>query len=236
MSAQTKGQTWEDDETLCMLTLWAEPEVQAELKSKVLARRVAAAGYPLRDGEACRDKVNRLRRSYRQYRDETRKSGSGTEELPIWYSILDAVDGDKPKTCPLSTLDTGNLTDSCSLSSSTSSSNSEREWKLNWRKLKVRARSDSQCSSNSGVKLRTAAAQRSRDKRFIPPTRNGPINTTSEKRVCIRVCIGVWLWVSKACFSPVSNSEKCDKHTQWGFRECLHQAPDNAIVSISATQ
>ena len=110
-----------------------------------LARRVAAAGYPLRDGEA--------------------------------------------------------------------NSNSEREWKLNWRNLKARARSDSQCSSNSGVKLRTAAAQRSRDKRFIPPTRNGPINTTSEKRVCIRVCIGVWLWVSKACLSPVSNSEKCDKHT-----------------------
>ena len=96
MSAQTKGQTWEDDETLCMLTLWAEPEVQAELKSKVrnkpiysrLARRVAAAGYPLRDGEACRDKVNRLRRSYRQYRDETRKSGSGTEELSFWVLNL----------------------------------------------------------------------------------------------------------------------------------------------------
>ena len=44
---------------------------------------------------------------------------------------------------------------------------------------------------SSGVKLRTAAAQRSRDKRCIPPTRNRAINTTSEKQVCIRVCIGV---------------------------------------------
>ena len=48
MSAQTKGQTWEDDETLCMLTLWAEPEVQAELKSKVrnkpIYSRLARAG------------------------------------------------------------------------------------------------------------------------------------------------------------------------------------------------
>ena len=65
----------------------------------------------------------------------------------------------------------------------------------------------------------TAAAQRSRDKRFMPPTRNGPINMTSEKRVCIRVCIGVWLWVSKACLSPVSNSEKCDKHTHRGAKD-----------------
>ena len=40
MSVQTKGQTWEDDETVCMLTLWAEPEVQDELKKKVRNKRV----------------------------------------------------------------------------------------------------------------------------------------------------------------------------------------------------
>ena len=113
---KTKGHNWEDDELVCFLNLWADPDVQLELESKVrnkpvyvrLALQVAAAGYPARDGDSCRDKVNRLKISYRKLRDEGRKSGQGANEnLPLWYEIIHAVEGNKAKTCPVSTLDTG---------------------------------------------------------------------------------------------------------------------------------
>lgn len=72
------------------------------------AIQVAKAGYTLPDGNACRDKINRSRKQYRDIRDQTRKSGQGTEDdIPFWFNNVKTIMGDKPATCLVATLDTG---------------------------------------------------------------------------------------------------------------------------------
>ena len=76
-----KGTNWTDEELRALLIMWVEPESQDQLlgihRNKVfyekLADRLVSAGFPRRSGQSCRDKVNRIRGSYRTLVDRQNK-------------------------------------------------------------------------------------------------------------------------------------------------------------------
>ena len=64
----SKGSNYRDDELRALLLAWAEPEVQKELNGMTRNKPVfeklaelAKAGFPRRTGQACRDKINRIK-------------------------------------------------------------------------------------------------------------------------------------------------------------------------------
>ena len=103
-----KGTNWTDEELWALLIMWVEPESQDQLlgihRNKVfyekLADRLVSAGFPRRSGQSCRDKVNRIRGSYRTLVDQVRRSGQGRDDDPFWFEIIDPVLGTKPATEP----------------------------------------------------------------------------------------------------------------------------------------
>ena len=108
----TKGANWADEELRHLLVIWAQPEIQEELNSKLrnkpifarMAAQLARDGFAARDGQACREKINRIRREYRLMLDSSRKSGQGNEDdLPCWFEIVHAVLKNKPSTSPVAT-------------------------------------------------------------------------------------------------------------------------------------
>lgn len=79
---KVRGRTWEDRETRLLLEKWGDENVQLRLKSCTRKKPIwqdicdflTACGYEDRDGEAWKTLLHTLVTTYRQYKDELKKT------------------------------------------------------------------------------------------------------------------------------------------------------------------
>ena len=95
-----RGSTWNGQETLVLLDLWGEKNIQKMIASsgcrnkdifKSLAQQLADLGFNIRAWDRVRDKINRLKGDYRKIKDKERKSGAESVVKPPWFDTMDMV-------------------------------------------------------------------------------------------------------------------------------------------------
>ncbi|XP_078582788.1 uncharacterized protein LOC144865722 isoform X2 [Branchiostoma floridae x Branchiostoma japonicum] len=95
------ARNWAADETRTLISLWAEPSVQKELKNayrnryvfEMIARQMCQAGWQ-RTWKQCQRKIKELKLRYRRARKVIKNGGNGPSVCPF-YSQLYAVLGNK---------------------------------------------------------------------------------------------------------------------------------------------
>ena len=103
---------WTEEETLKLIELWGEDNVQAQLEgckrnAQVFERiscEMKDIGYD-RTGVQCREKIKKLRGEYKKIKDKKGKTGEGNKPWK-YFEYLDSVLGHKPATCPPIVVDT----------------------------------------------------------------------------------------------------------------------------------
>ena len=103
---------WTEEETVKLIELWGEDNVQAQLESctrhgsiyQSLATKMQAAGYS-RNAVQCGDKIKKLRAEYKRTKDNNGLTGRGTRKWK-YFDQLDAILGHRPATAPPVVLDT----------------------------------------------------------------------------------------------------------------------------------
>jgi hypothetical protein len=103
---------WSEDETILLINLWSEDNVQAQIEGcrrnrevyESLARQMGEAGYN-RTGVQCREKMKKMKADYWKIRDNNNETGRARWSTAI-FEALDKILGEKPATCPPVVLDT----------------------------------------------------------------------------------------------------------------------------------
>ena len=98
---------WSKDETLKLLTIWSDENVQAQLEGckrnqdvyRKISSELEEAGFN-RTLQQCRDKLKKLKSEYRRVKDKQQHTGQG--RYPEWefFDVMDGVLGHKPATKP----------------------------------------------------------------------------------------------------------------------------------------
>ena len=122
--------SWTEDETLQLLDLWGDANVQAQLEGcqrnkrvyEKISKEMEAVGYK-RTAVQCRDKIKKLRAEYKRVKDHNGLTGRGTRKWR-YYDSIDAILGHRPSTRPPIVLDTSS--DTILLDSKQSSEHSKR--------------------------------------------------------------------------------------------------------------
>ena len=73
---------WPEHETLCLISIWGEDSIQAQIEGCTrnkevydrIAEQMREEGYS-RTGVQCRDKVKKLKQDYRKIKDNNYESG-----------------------------------------------------------------------------------------------------------------------------------------------------------------
>ena len=81
--------TWSDEETIKLVELWGEEEIQALLEGCTrnkhvydkIARGMGEAGYE-RTGVQCRDKIKKLKADYKKVKDSNDETGRKRKVCP----------------------------------------------------------------------------------------------------------------------------------------------------------
>ena len=111
-SGNSRGNNWTDSETFALLDQWADETVQTELegnpRNQAIYERIASALREhdiIRSANQCRDKIKKLKASYKKAKDNNGKTGKGRS---IWkfYDIIDRVLGHRPASQPYAVIDT----------------------------------------------------------------------------------------------------------------------------------
>lgn len=103
---------WQEDETLCLIALWSEDSIQAQIEGckrnkevyEKLAAQMQEEGYR-RTGQQCREKIKKLKGDYRKIKDNNNETGRARRSTRI-FEALDRILGHKPATHPPIVLDT----------------------------------------------------------------------------------------------------------------------------------
>ncbi|KAK7888843.1 hypothetical protein WMY93_024403 [Mugilogobius chulae] len=105
-----RGQTWAKEEVECLIEIWADEHICAQLSSthknaeiySIFSKQMRERGY-LRSVEQCRTKTKKLRQQYIKIRDALSKTGSSTKvkDKFVWYDALDKILGTKPDVEPV---------------------------------------------------------------------------------------------------------------------------------------
>ena len=104
--------TWTDEETIKLVELWGDEEVQALLEGCTrnkhvydkIARGMMEEGYE-RSGVQCRDKLKKLKAEYKKIKDGNKETGTKRKNWKF-YDCMNGVLGDKPATRPTTVIDT----------------------------------------------------------------------------------------------------------------------------------
>ena len=106
--------TWSRNETLKLIEVWEEDNIQEQLEGchhnrevyMHIARQLNQCGYE-RSFEQCREKIKKLKEEYRRIKDRLEESGQGRDEEAQWsyYEAMDRILGHKPSTIPESVVD-----------------------------------------------------------------------------------------------------------------------------------
>ena len=108
---------WTDEETVKLIDLWGEEDVQAELESckrnkhvyERISQGMMAANYE-RNTVQCREKIKKLRAEYKKVKDSNNISGKGRKTMKF-YEKLNEILGHKPATRPAIVVDTSAITE-----------------------------------------------------------------------------------------------------------------------------
>ena len=117
--------TWTESETLKLIELWNEDNVQSQLEGckrnkavfESISRRMNDASFE-RTANQCREKIKKLRAEYKKVKDNNNQTGNNRKTCKF-YERLDNVLGSKPATRPPIVIDTFE-------SSSTNNSDSQK--------------------------------------------------------------------------------------------------------------
>ena len=103
--------TWIDEETLKLIELWGDEQIQALLEGctrnrhvyEKIAEGMKEAGYE-RSGVQCRDKIKKLRGEYRKIKDNNNETGRNRKNWKF-YDPLNEILGSRPATQPAVVID-----------------------------------------------------------------------------------------------------------------------------------
>ncbi|KAK7919282.1 hypothetical protein WMY93_010566 [Mugilogobius chulae] len=103
LQEERKKVTWSDKETVLLLEIWGDPQVQHDLKRiphnspvyNEIAEKLAACGYR-RSADQCYTRIKRLKALYRNCLEKLDKGGDKSDFK--FYNILDKILGSQPST------------------------------------------------------------------------------------------------------------------------------------------
>uniref|UniRef100_A0A3Q1IBE2 Myb/SANT-like DNA-binding domain-containing protein n=1 Tax=Anabas testudineus TaxID=64144 RepID=A0A3Q1IBE2_ANATE len=100
-----RGQTWSREEVQCLIDIWSDDYIQAQLSTThknsyvyaQFSKRLREKGIE-RSAAQCRIKAKKLRQEYIKVRDALNKTGSSGKEKDKfpWFDDLDKILGTKP--------------------------------------------------------------------------------------------------------------------------------------------
>uniref|UniRef100_A0A672GFN0 C2H2-type domain-containing protein n=1 Tax=Salarias fasciatus TaxID=181472 RepID=A0A672GFN0_SALFA len=110
LGAMNRGQTWSKEEIRCLIEIWADEHISAQLSSthknadifKLFSKQMREHGFQ-RSVEQCRIKTKKLRQQYIKVRDALKRSGSSTtvKDRFEWFDSFDKILGTKPDVEPV---------------------------------------------------------------------------------------------------------------------------------------
>ncbi|XP_054760858.2 trichohyalin-like [Lytechinus pictus] len=110
MAPTGRGSLWEDVETLCLLNIWREKNIQEQMdgtvRNKTVFRKICQLmkerGFERAEDQIKR-KIKQLRASFRKTEDNNNRSGRGRITCKF-YSELQEIFGGRPETAPVAIL------------------------------------------------------------------------------------------------------------------------------------
>ncbi|XP_037616689.1 uncharacterized protein LOC119482862 isoform X2 [Sebastes umbrosus] len=89
---------WSKNEVQALLTLWANPAVQDELRLNLknhkvyasLSAKLASLGFN-KEPKKCREKIKKLKQDYKRIKNSQHKCGSNSTRKSVWFAIMDDV-------------------------------------------------------------------------------------------------------------------------------------------------
>ncbi|XP_061177434.1 zinc finger and SCAN domain-containing protein 29-like [Saccostrea echinata] len=132
MAARRRGTAWPEEETLTLLSIWEENEIEEQLENpktnntsiyKTISSEMTDKGYK-RTPEQCKVRMHTLKRSYRQCKGNTKESGKGRKTCK-YFEKLDAILGTRPASSPVKVIESGIRKRCADFSSSSEKSSDE---------------------------------------------------------------------------------------------------------------
>ena len=95
---------WTEDETLCLITLWGEDSIEAQIEGcrrnraifVKLAEQMRDQGYN-RTGDQCREKVKKLKADYKKIKDKNNETGRTRRSSRVFEAMKNVL-GHRPAT------------------------------------------------------------------------------------------------------------------------------------------
>ena len=102
-----RGNSWSEEETLCLLNIWKEEMIQEHMDDtvrtnavlRIISELLASSGYE-RSVEQIRGKMKKLRESFRKADDNNRTSGRECATCRFYNELAQILAG-RPKTQPV---------------------------------------------------------------------------------------------------------------------------------------
>ena len=106
-----RGSTWEDEEVVELINIWADERIQQQLDGctrkrpifEKMAKTLAEAGFT-RTFSQVREKIKQLKQNYKKIKDNNNKSGNNRKTCK-YFEQLDSILGDRPITRPPSVIE-----------------------------------------------------------------------------------------------------------------------------------
>uniref|UniRef100_A0A672GYZ3 Myb/SANT-like DNA-binding domain-containing protein n=1 Tax=Salarias fasciatus TaxID=181472 RepID=A0A672GYZ3_SALFA len=110
----SRGSTWGEEETKCLISIWSDDFVRSQLEKvhknaetfQLFSERMKESGYE-RTGEQCHLKIKKLRQQYTKVRDALRKSGASAiekDKFPF-FEDLDSILSSRPTSSPVNVVE-----------------------------------------------------------------------------------------------------------------------------------
>ena len=104
---------WTDEETLKLIEIWGDDNIQAQLEGcrknrgvfEKIVHRLKQANYD-RTIEQCRVKMKKLKQEYKRIKDKGNKTGEAAKKTWRFYGAVNDILGTKPATKPPIVIDT----------------------------------------------------------------------------------------------------------------------------------
>ncbi|XP_033845839.1 uncharacterized protein zgc:113263 [Periophthalmus magnuspinnatus] len=126
LQEERKKVTWSDKETVLLLEIWGDPQVQQDLKRfphnspfyNEIAEKLAGCGYR-RSADQCYTRIKRLKALYRNCLDRLDKGGVKSDFK--FYNILEKILGSQPSTSSTPSTPSTKVTDTIEISEDSNS-------------------------------------------------------------------------------------------------------------------
>ena len=126
---------WQEEETIKLLDLWSEENVQALLEGCArnktvydkLAEDMAGHGYN-RTGGQCRERIKKLKKDFKKTKDNLKQTGNGNcRKQCKFFDKLNEILGERPSIQPAVVIDSSSSSMNTSIASTTESDCEEEQ-------------------------------------------------------------------------------------------------------------